>query len=550
MRQRFKSYADLRANLPDAESFSATYQTWSDTNRDTIAATLSAASLTAKQFDTEEATMASLRSLSDGANGQMKALQVGHEIAAQQVAQMQKLRGLVSQQMTMMGTWLQTNQTDKDLAQARREQFFRATIPQTWRRQDHGAAMVRHLRRQRGRASDARECRLGSPCFFFVMVAPVHAQEGSLITSLQDEISGAARGWEQTVSNASRSLFWILASIEIGLAAIWLALQAPSLQEWFAELVRRIMFVGFFALVLERGPAFAKAVVDSLFQIGASGGDASPADIFNAGLVVAAKMAEKDPLWPVRRQCAGGVGGLRNDRGRHRLSRWCAAIFVSIMAEMYIGLLAGMIMLGLGGSSFTKDFAIRYLVYAFSVGMKLMALVMIARIGSEVLIGLANRPGDRRPVPDAARDRRNCRRRLRHCHLCTKHHSGRHPRRVGGQRHGGYPARQPGRLLCGRGRLPGGRERLGRHVGGEIGPGWRRIDGGRRHARLGGRCERREHGDRIGLEGQGDRGAGLACRIAAWTCQCQTRTGPVRGRQGIVDSAPTRTTDVNEEWGS
>lgn len=131
LRQRFKSYADLRTNLPDAGSFSATYQTWSDTNRDTIAATLSAASLTARQFDSEEATMASLRSLSDGADGQMKALQIGHEIAAQQVAQMQKLRGLVSQQMTMMGTWLQADQTDKDLAQARREQFFSATLPPT-----------------------------------------------------------------------------------------------------------------------------------------------------------------------------------------------------------------------------------------------------------------------------------------------------------------------------------------------------------------------------------------------------------------------------------
>jgi len=49
-----------------------------------------------------------------------------------------------------------------------------------------------------------------------------------------------------------------------------------------------------------------------------------------------------------------------------------------------------MIMLGLGGSSFTKDFAVRYLIYAFSVGMKLMALVMIAHIGSQVLINLAN----------------------------------------------------------------------------------------------------------------------------------------------------------------
>ena len=66
------------------------------------------------------------------------------------------------------------------------------------------------------------------------------------------------------------------------------------------------------------------------------------------------------------------------------------------MVEMYVGLLAGMIMLGLGGSSFTKDFAVRYLVYAFSVGMKLMALVMIARIGSEVLIGLAEAPTARR----------------------------------------------------------------------------------------------------------------------------------------------------------
>jgi type IV secretion system protein TrbL len=224
-----------------------------------------------------------------------------------------------------------------------------------------------------------------------ILTGSAHAQEGSLINALQDEINNAARSWEQTVGNAARSLFWILASIEIGLAAIWLALQAPSLQEWFAELVRRIMFVGFFALVLDQGPAFAKAVVDSLFQIGASGGDASPADIFNAGLTVAAKMAEKIRF------------GLLEDNALAISAAFAtivtviafslvAAIFLAVMAEMYIGLLAGMIMLGLGGSSFTKDFAIRYLVYAFSVGMKLMALVMIGHIGSDVLLGLANRP--------------------------------------------------------------------------------------------------------------------------------------------------------------
>ncbi|POG11625.1 P-type conjugative transfer protein TrbJ, partial [Pseudomonas putida] len=105
------------------------YQTWSTTNRDTIAGTLKAAGLTADQFSSEETTMSQLRTLSETSDGQMKALQVGHQIATQQVAQMQKLRGLVSQQMTMMATWYQSEQAEKDLAQARREEFFKSTAP-------------------------------------------------------------------------------------------------------------------------------------------------------------------------------------------------------------------------------------------------------------------------------------------------------------------------------------------------------------------------------------------------------------------------------------
>jgi P-type conjugative transfer protein TrbJ len=129
LKQRFQSFADFKSNLPDGTSFSSTYQNWSTTNRDTIAGTLKAANLTAEQFSSEESTMSSLRSMSESADGQMKALQVGHEIAAQEVAQMQKLRGLVSQQMTMMGTWYQSEQAEKDLAQARREEFFKSTPP-------------------------------------------------------------------------------------------------------------------------------------------------------------------------------------------------------------------------------------------------------------------------------------------------------------------------------------------------------------------------------------------------------------------------------------
>ncbi|MBO9422796.1 P-type conjugative transfer protein TrbJ [Labrenzia sp. R4_2] len=132
LKQRFQSYAEFDKNsLPDGQSFSTMYQGWSDTNRDTISSTLNAAGYTSDQFATEEDIMRQLRQHSQTAEGQKQALQVGHEIAAQQVEQMQKLRGLVSQQMTMMGTWYQSEQTKSDLAQSKREKFFGTTKPST-----------------------------------------------------------------------------------------------------------------------------------------------------------------------------------------------------------------------------------------------------------------------------------------------------------------------------------------------------------------------------------------------------------------------------------
>ncbi len=128
LRQRFQSYADLKTGLANGETFASQYESWSATNRDTISGALKAAGLTVEQFSSEESTMSQLRTMSESADGQMKALQIGHEIAAEQVAQAQKLRALVAQQTTMMGTWYQSEQADKDLAQLRRERFFNAGL--------------------------------------------------------------------------------------------------------------------------------------------------------------------------------------------------------------------------------------------------------------------------------------------------------------------------------------------------------------------------------------------------------------------------------------
>ena len=53
-----------------------------------------------------------------------------------------------------------------------------------------------------------------------LLATPVLAQDGALLTDLENEVISAAQGWETTVMDAARSLFWILAGIEVGIAAV------------------------------------------------------------------------------------------------------------------------------------------------------------------------------------------------------------------------------------------------------------------------------------------------------------------------------------------
>lgn len=115
--------------------------------------------------------------------------------------------------------------------------------------------------------------------------------------------------------NATCSLFWILAGIEVGIAAVWLAINAASLDSWFAELVKRIMFIGLFAFILDRGPEFAKAVVDSPTRSAPAAPPLPPISSMPA-FVSRTKMSEQarsSGLWQ-----DNGTGDRRRRHGRGR----------------------------------------------------------------------------------------------------------------------------------------------------------------------------------------------------------------------------------------
>src|SRR3954453_7416422 len=102
-RQRFGTYDSFRSQMLNGSSLSQAYASWSTTQRDTIASTLKTANLTADQLATDADLLQKLQAASGSADGQLKALQVGHGLASLQVDQMLKLRALIAQHTVMMG---------------------------------------------------------------------------------------------------------------------------------------------------------------------------------------------------------------------------------------------------------------------------------------------------------------------------------------------------------------------------------------------------------------------------------------------------------------
>ena len=71
------------------------YKKWSQTSLDTTMNSLRAVGLQGQQLNNAQAVLAQLRAMSAGAGGQMEAVEVGNQIAEQQVEQLMALRQLM-----------------------------------------------------------------------------------------------------------------------------------------------------------------------------------------------------------------------------------------------------------------------------------------------------------------------------------------------------------------------------------------------------------------------------------------------------------------------
>ena len=205
------------------------------------------------------------------------------------------------------------------------------------------------------------------------------------ITTLYQERSAA---WQATLRNAALNLFWLLVAIEFTWSAIRLVLRGADFGEWVTEVVNQVLFIGFFLTLLLNSADYAQAIVDSFRQAAnqasaASGGSQqiTPSNIFEVGLNLATRIVDQVSFFSPGDSAGYVLAAL--------IVLICFALIAAFMilalVESYIVISAGVLLMGFGGSRWTKDYAVKIMVYAMAVGAKLFVLQLLVGLGQAMI---------------------------------------------------------------------------------------------------------------------------------------------------------------------
>lgn len=220
---------------------------------------------------------------------------------------------------------------------------------------------------------------------------PSFSANADIIRDLQLEFAAQTGTWFAPLSGWAVWLLIILATISYTWNAGQLVLSNADFQEFVRELVRMVMFTGFFLALIFNAQAWSQALINGFLFLGndaagaALGGTLNPAGILERGFILVGDIMDASSMTTYLAFLFISLAVLI-------LYALIAAYALLVMAEMYVVTAAGVIMLGFGGSQWTVEYAQRYLTYCVSVGAKLYVMFLIIGLGEQFIYSWAISP--------------------------------------------------------------------------------------------------------------------------------------------------------------
>ena len=208
------------------------------------------------------------------------------------------------------------------------------------------------------------------------------------LDGLLEKFREVAASWESVMKRQALSIFWTLATLEFAWSGVILLLKRADLTEVSAEILKRTIYTGFFFTLLTNASDWSDKIIRSFrmiadeanTHIGGTGG-ISPSKIFDIGVDIGARIAETSSIFSPGESLGMVICGLLVLVSFILI----AAFLVVAIVEMWIVTSAGIILLGFGSFQFTRDYAVKYLTFLVSIGLKLMILQLLIGIGENII---------------------------------------------------------------------------------------------------------------------------------------------------------------------
>jgi type IV secretion system protein TrbL len=259
---------------------------------------------------------------------------------------------------------------------------------------------------------------LGCGALLVCVSSAAEAQGFTLFDPIVNNVGSVSQGWFSRIQSLVRPTFLLLAAIEFCWAAAVWAFEKDSLNSLAMEMIKKFMLHGFFFAVLLYAQDWLPAIFDTFKTVGEQAGGEGVTGISTDGIItqgmetiarIWAQFSSFGFISQFALETLDIAGNTAPDyqvavafvNGNVNMSVWVsivvaiayvvtAAQFFALQVETYVLFAAGAILLALGGSSWTKDWAQKYLNYALNTGVRMLALLLILSLTMQTVARLSS----------------------------------------------------------------------------------------------------------------------------------------------------------------
>lgn len=218
-------------------------------------------------------------------------------------------------------------------------------------------------------------------------VSEAHAADEDFVSRLVAEFYNKTSAWEPVLRKYALTVFRWLVILEVCFLGIKAALNRDQLGDIMKQFVMLLLTAGFFLAVITYYKEWSWNLINGLGAIGKelTPGGYSSESPFLTGIQLVKLVLDKLSIWSPGNSVALLMAAL--------VLIICFALIsaqvVFIKCEAMIAMAAALILVGFGGSTFLKDYAVNAIRYVLAVAFKLFVMQLVLGIGIAFIEGFS-----------------------------------------------------------------------------------------------------------------------------------------------------------------